>query len=67
MKDDCLYVHVLKTDRVALGIFAEESTALAYEANFKRIHSKMFPDRAVPKVHLDRRVVIGGTAKGELT
>ena len=66
MKDKISYVHVLKTDRVALGVFAEESTALAHEANFERIHREMFPDRAVPKVHLDRHVVIGGTAKGDL-
>ena len=60
MKDDCLYVHVLKTDRVALGVFAEEPTALAADADFKRMHGEMFPDRAVPKTYLDRHVVLGG-------
>ena len=64
MKDDSSYVHVLRTDQTALGVFAEESAALAHEAHFEKIHREMFPDRAIPKVHLDRRVVIGGTAKG---
>ena len=59
-----LYVHVLRTDAVMLGVFAEEEAALASEANFAMIHRKMFPTRDVPKVHLDRHVVIGGTGGG---
>ena len=66
MKDNSLYVHVLRTDAVVIGVFAEEEAALAADANFTMIHSKIFPDRAVPNVDLDRHVVIGGTAKGDL-
>ena len=66
MKDDSLlYVHVLRTGSMPLGVFAEESTALAADADFRRMHGAMFPERAVPKTYLDRHVVIGGTAKGE--
>ena len=66
MKDDSLlYVHVLRTDHLMLGVFAEEFTALDAGADFIRNNREIFPDRAVPKVHLDRHVVIGGTAKGE--
>ena len=66
MEDNSLYVYVVRTHGVALGVFAEEKAALAAEANFARIHSEMFPQREVPRVYLDRCEVIGGTAKGGL-
>ena len=62
MEDNTLYVQVLRTDQVVLGVFAEEAAALAADASFTRDHSKMFPTHDVPKVHLGRYVVIGGTA-----
>lgn len=52
MQDNILEVHVLTTDRVVLGVFAEEDAALAAVADFRRIHSEMFPGRAVPRVYL---------------
>ena len=60
MKDNNSYVHILKTGRVVLGVFVEEEAALASEANFALLYHKMFPTGNVPKVHLERHVVIGG-------
>ena len=60
-----MYVYVLRTDQVVLGVFAESTEAIASKENFAMIHSKMFPQREVPKVHLDLHVVIGGTTQGD--
>ena len=44
MKDDSLlYVHVLRTGSMPLGVFAEESTALAADADFRRMHGADVP------------------------
>ena len=64
--DNSLCVHILRTADTLLGVFADVEAALASKENFAMLHRKMFPTRDVPKVHLDRHVVIGGTTKGDL-
>ena len=63
MKDDSLYVHVLRTDQIVFGVFAEEEAAKVHRENFTRTHREMFPEEPDRKVHLERHEVIGGTAK----
>ena len=61
MKDDSLYVYVLRTDALILGVFVEKKKALAHGEAFAVTHSEMFPQEAARTVGLERHVVIGGT------
>ena len=66
MEDNSLYVYVLRTENLVIGVYAEKQAALAADESFTTTHSKLFPQEPVRKVYLDRHVVIGGTAKGEI-
>ena len=64
MMENTIYVYILRREGTAtmLGVFAEESAALASESNFLMIHGKMFPHLEKPTCSVERHEVIGGFA-----
>ena len=61
---DGLYVYVLRTEDMVLGVFAEVTTALEFKENFIAIYPRISPNCVETTFYIDRRLVVGGTAKG---